>query len=588
MRLKTVGVCNGFAVESDVGLKVTGSTKQVNQDVTDFLFDFEWDPAEVQKDSRFALHYFEPLKDAYCMWHPNTNQKRVLDGCWLLHHYSQLTRSAPVAVIFNAQDMNTVTVSVSEAKRHLEFHLGTDDDKDELRCDVEVPLFQYGTISSASFVVRFDRRKVRYEQTLKAAADWLDEMNGVKPMTVPAQARMPLYSSWYAFHQNTNRKTIEKECRIAAEMGLKSIILDDGWQMDESGCGYLYTGDWEISEKKFPDFKQHVRNVHAIGLKYVLWFSVPLIGQKSKRIHEFRDKLLTSNDSYGTLDPRYPEVRRFLVDLFRKFMKEYDLDGFKLDFIDRFRIYDENIIRPGMDYVCVQEATERLMQDITDSLTAIKPEVLIEFRQPYISPLMRRYGNMLRVGDCSLDAISNRIGVADIRLLTPDRAVHGDMLTWNNVETVENAALQILAVLFGVIQVSKVVSEMTEEHRRMTEFWIGFAMKHEKILQESGFIAEEPDQMYPVLRGFDDDEEIIGVYARNKIVNIAVSRRSTIIVNATQDEHLYLWLEKEQCAEIVVRNTFGEEVSRENRHFTAGVTVHACPKSGLIEMTRNT
>ena len=33
-------------------------------------------------------------------------------------------------------------------------------------------------------------------------------------------------------------------------------------------------------------------------------------------------------------------------------------------------------------------------------LTKIKTDVLIEFRQSYIGPLMRKYGNLFRAGDC--------------------------------------------------------------------------------------------------------------------------------------------------------------------------------------------
>ncbi len=66
-----------------------------------------------------------------------------------------------------------------------------------------------------------------------------------------------------------------------------------------------------------------------------------------------------------------------------------------------------------------------------DRLRAIKPEVMIEFRQSYIGPKMRRYGNLFRADDCPLDAISNRVRCSDIRLIAGDTAVHADMLMSN-------------------------------------------------------------------------------------------------------------------------------------------------------------
>ncbi len=36
------------------------------------------------------------------------------------------------------------------------------------------------------------------------------------------------------------------------------------------------------------------------------------------------------------LDPRYPEVREFLIGIYEKALLDWDLDGFKLDFVDEF------------------------------------------------------------------------------------------------------------------------------------------------------------------------------------------------------------------------------------------------------------
>ena len=48
-------------------------------------------------------------------------------------------------------------------------------------------------------------------------------------------------------------------------------------------------------------------------------------------------------------------------------------------------------------------AVERLKKEISAALTAIKPDVLIEFRQSYVGPGIRQCGNMISVGDCPGD-----------------------------------------------------------------------------------------------------------------------------------------------------------------------------------------
>lgn len=89
---------------------------------------------------------------------------------------------------------------------------------------------------------------------------------------------------------------------------------------------------------EIPDFAQHVARVQAMGLKYLLWFSVPYIGKNTKAWERFHDKLLRYNESQqaGIFDLRYPEVREYLKAIYVKAVKDWNLDGLKLDFIDEF------------------------------------------------------------------------------------------------------------------------------------------------------------------------------------------------------------------------------------------------------------
>ncbi|QTH40015.1 hypothetical protein J4772_20555 [Cohnella sp. LGH] len=69
----------------------------------------------------------------------------------------------------------------------------------------------------------------------------------------------------------------------------------------------------------------------------------------------------------------------------------------------------------GRDYDSVSEAVDRLLSDVMERMRAVKPDVMIEFRQKYIVPLMRKYGNMFRVADCL-----NNLLYAPLRPSAPD------------------------------------------------------------------------------------------------------------------------------------------------------------------------
>ena len=330
--------------------------------------------------------------------------------------------------------------------------------------------------------------------------------------------------------------------------------------------------------------KAHVENVHKAGLKYILWFSIPFVGYKSKAWERFKNKIIYKIDrlNAGVLDPRYPDVREYLISIYENALKNYNLDGFKLDFIDRFLIVDENNITDEMDYVCVQEAADKLMTDVKERLTAIKEDILIEFRQSYIGPDMRKYANMFRVNDCPCDFVSNRIGICDLRLLSGNTAVHSDMLMWNDNETSQNAAKQILNCIFGVIQLSKKLEFMKENHKKMAKFWIDFATRNKDVLLSSSFYAYEPQNLYPVVKAFNEKEEITAVYAKNKIINPDLSKNVKII-NATSDDVIYLKSDVKKDINVCVKTCEGETYFEGKISLCEGVNTLSVPASGLIE-----
>ena len=44
----------------------------------------------------------------------------------------------------------------------------------------------------------------------------------------PEHARLPMYSTWYSFHLDITPELIEKQCRLAKELGMDSVIEDAG------------------------------------------------------------------------------------------------------------------------------------------------------------------------------------------------------------------------------------------------------------------------------------------------------------------------------------------------------------------------
>ena len=430
----------------------------------------------------------------------------------------------------------------------------------------------------------FIENEMMYNEALDYVRTWWEKVCDIVPVKANDIAKMPVYSSWYNFHQNITDDALIKECHLAKKLGLELIIVDEGWETEDASGGFKFCGDWEASPSKIKDMPSFVKNVHDAGLKCLLWYSIPFVGYKSKAWEKYKDKMLYKIDrlASGVLDPRYPDVREYLISTYENALKNYDLDGFKLDFIDRFLIVDENKITDEMDYVCVQEAADKLMTDVISRLKAIKDDVLIEFRQSYIGPEMRKYANMFRVNDCPCDFVSNRIGICDLRLISGNTAVHSDMLMWNDDETSENAAKQILNSIFGVIQLSKKLEFMRENHKKMTKFYIDFAIKNKDVLLNSSFYAYEPQNLYPVIKAFDDKTEITAVYAKDKVLNIDLTKEVKII-NATSEDVIYVKSNIKKEVNASVKTCEGETYFEGKIAINEGINSIKVPVSGLIE-----
>ena len=445
----------------------------------------------------------------------------------------------PVCAFVRADDSNRLALACSETARFLRLNAGIHEESSCLT-------FRYTFFSAAEAplgtyraTIRLDTRGAHFSNAVREAAAWLDTLPGNAPLTPPPAAFEPLYSSWYGFHQEVFADQLEAECAEAAKDGMKVLIVDDGWQTDDNNRGYAFCGDWEVSTRRFPDMRAHVARVHALGMKYMVWFAVPFIGFKSRNHDRFKGKYLFDRAGAGAsvLDPRFPEVRAFLVETYARAIADWDLDGLKLDFIDNFRIEGRDVAEAdgfaGRDFTSVPEAVVALFREIRARLDAIKPGLLIEFRQHYIGPAIRSFGNMLRASDCPASPCANRARIANLRLTSGVSAVHSDMLEWHPADPVETAASQVLACLFGVIQYSMRLGALPQAHREMVRHWIGFTKAHRGALLHGGFLPHGAAAGYTCLEGWDDRERIVAAYAPDTVCTINDTNRTAYVVNAT-------------------------------------------------------
>ena len=481
---------------------------------------------------------------------------------WSAKYKSQLASETPIAVAFNSQERAPVAIACSEAFYALEYGLYADDETCDIIGRCEFFTGPAEDMSSYEVKVLFDRRGGGFAETVRACSDWVVSANGFRQANVPDAAFDPLYSTWYAYLQDVHADELEKEARIAAKLGMKTMILDDGWQKVDSRTFYSATGDWMPVASRFPDMKAHVAAVHAAGLKYMLWLAVPYIGDEAKNYPRFKDKLLKTGDTC-VFDPRFPEVREYLISTYERVVGEWGFDGVKLDFIDSFVLPnpDPAVAQnyAGRDYRSLPEAVDRLMRDVLARLRKIKPDVLVEFRQHYMGPAILQYGNMMRCADCPADPCANRRRICDLRLTSGSAAVHSDMLVWSRDESPEGAALPILNALFSTIQYSMILEKVPESHREVIRAWLDFSQRHRDTLLRSEFRPHHPENGYTWIEAESAAELVVAVYSADTCASVRAKGKPVYIVNATGTGAMLVDL-PEKPARVDLFDVFGRPV----------------------------
>lgn len=538
---------------------VVSTNKIIMGDIEEITVDIDF-PQEVIPE-KITLRWYIPATDCAFTWNPAMMDIHGLYFDWGKKTLkSRLASCMPLQQLISRRGKNKLSIAVSDVDTPIEIATGIREEDATIECDVTFFTMSTAPRKHYSAVLRLDMREIPFYDSIREVNDWWENECGYKSAYVPDAARQPMDSLWYSFHQNLDRDEILKECKASREIGMETVIIDDGWQTDDNNRGYAFCGDWLVSERKMGNMAALVKDIHALGMKVMLWYSVPFMGIHCDKYEEFKDMLLDGcgdEKTFFALDPRYKKVRDYLCSVYVNAVENWQLDGLKLDFIDSFILKGKALEHDSRrDFQSLEDALHAFMSEVKEKLTQINPDILIEFRQSYVGPSIRKYGNILRVGDCPCDILKNRFNGINLRLTSGRTAVHSDMLMWNVEDTPENAALQIASTLYTVPQISVRVDKLPEKHYSMLKFYLSFWKEWRNVLLDGRLTATNPESEYSlacavlnekaVFTAFNDT--VIPVETEIAVAVNASSKKSLIIKNA--DGYKYR-----------VVNCMGEEIS---------------------------
>jgi alpha-galactosidase len=382
-------------------------------------------------------------------------------------------------------------------------------------------------------------------------------------LPVPTDAFDPIFCSWTAVHHDVSDAWVIETAELAAALGFRTWLTDDGWHHDDGVFGrYDDVGVWEPSAEKFPDLRQHVRAVQRLGLRYLLWVAPFMVGTGSDVADDLRQFLLRGDATagYDLLCPAHPETDRIVRDLLARLVNEFGLDGLKIDFIDAVSAWQRT---PGHDHEgSLGQAMFRILRGSIAPLAEHQPGLMIEFRNRYANLASRTYANLYRASDLPINFFRNRWQTVMLRLLVPDVAVVTDPMLWHPDDSDENVAVHLINGIATVPMVSVDLLHYPESHRRLIGAWIGFYTAHRNTIVHGEF--------RPIVRGtaipridFVGEEEIIHGLYEDVSVDVSEPTRVRWILNASTSALVRLVDDLDQPGEVRTRDKFGNVVSTE-------------------------
>lgn len=236
-------------------------------------------------------------------------------------------------------------------------------------------------------------------------------------------------------------------------------------------------------------------------------------------------------------------------------------------------------------------AMQQLLQQVRDRLDqAGHPQVVFEFRQPYVSPAIARYGQILRANDCPGDAVTNRRSVIDARLLSVGQTVHSDPMMWGVHGGADAVAQQLYAGWFSVPQISMRLTELPGEQAAALRGLLQLWRDHREVILDGVLHTQGAENNHLLVCAVHGGKnQSVAVAYTPSLVHVTHAGRppaEMLIVNATASDRLLLRT-TDKITGGVVRSATGQVIADLDPR-DAGLHELPVPAYGSLTLTTQT
>ena len=162
--------------------------------------------------------------------------------------------------------------------------------------------------------------------------------NHIVPELWAGAERPVLVNTWESAMFRVNQATVMRQARLGKRLGVELVVLDDGWfagRVDD----HAGLGDYDVDKRKFPHgLAGLAKRVHAMGLKFGLWFEPEMVNQDSQLYRAHPDWAITCPGREPSLqrhqlilDLSRPEVCDYIVEQVSSIIDACGVDYVKWD-----------------------------------------------------------------------------------------------------------------------------------------------------------------------------------------------------------------------------------------------------------------
>ena len=198
-----------------------------------------------------------------------------------------------------------------------------------------------------------------------------------------SRVRPVLINNWEATYFQFTHDRILEIARKAADLGVEMFVLDDGW-FGHRNDDHSSLGDWVVNEKKLEGGLDRLsRNIHALGMKFGLWFEPEMVSPDSDLYRAHPDWCLHA-DGRARSEAR----NQLILDLSRREVQDYIissvstvLESTQIDYVkwDMNRNFAEcGSAAPGARQGEVAHRYMLGLYRVLDAIVTRFPEVLFE------------------------------------------------------------------------------------------------------------------------------------------------------------------------------------------------------------------